>query len=473
MKRKKFLSLMLACMMMCSVTACNSAEKATVAEEQQKQQATDELAMREIRMNDYLGGTRRTLALKENILALVDTMKSNNAIIRENSPDTFWSKDGYQDFVTNFMNSNIIDDTMWFNEEEASWEDTYQYICSNSNSFTSLSDGSYVLKSGISILRNEKDDYSVTGLKDTLGTYSGGAEYRILYDCDKDWCKAYKTIDVNSVISPVVSDLYEYARLDDDTFAIQTYNERILVKLAPSGTDMDIRDREITEFYYSKLVADGVRTTFEPFEYLPEVEDDTSLYLSENAAINKVMQNFSDINANGDYAYRYGKSDSMFLVDNITKDITDEWVFEDKSLQQALCYKNGTLVVTTYNKLSEKYERFEYAVSGSSDSTIKELEKLVEISSLVGVVELQKTSAEEIPEETDRIDIQRKELEELGYSDEEIEDMLQVTEAETQETAVAETTEPSAETTETAPAETDSASEETTAEETSEAPEGE
>lgn len=470
------LSLLLACILMCSVTACNSADDAAVAEEQQIQQAEDELATREIHMNDYLGGTRRTLALKENVLALVDTMKSNNGVIRESSPDTFWSKDGYQDFVTNFMNSNIIDDTMWFNEEEASWEDTYQYICSNPNSFTALSDGSYVLKSGISILRNEKDDYSVTGLKDVLGTYSGGAEYRILYDCDKDWCKAYKTIDVNSVVAPVVSDLYEYARLDDDTFAIQTYNERILIKLASSGTDMDIREREITEFYYSKLVADGVRTTFEPFEYLPEVEDETSLYLGENAAINKAMQNFSDINAKGDYAYRYGKNDSLFLADNVAEDITAEWVFEDKSLQQALCYKNGTLVVTTYNKLSEKYERFEYAVSSASDSTITELEKLVEINSLVGIVELQKKNAEDVPEEADRMEIQRKELEEQGYSDEEIEDMLSGVISKTEVIPTTEATTESFD--ESAPAETDTESadvspEETTAEETSEAPEGE
>ena len=84
-------------MLMCSVTACNSADDAAVTEEQQVQQAEDELATREIHMNDYLGGTRRTLALKENVLALVDTMKSNNGVIRESSPDTFWSKDCYKD----------------------------------------------------------------------------------------------------------------------------------------------------------------------------------------------------------------------------------------------------------------------------------------------------------------------------------------------------------------------------------------
>lgn len=464
-------------MMMYSATACNS--DGTVTEEQAQQNAEAEIKTKVIHMNDYRGGLKRTLALKENMLALIDTMKSNNGTIRESSPDTFWSKDGYQDFVTNFMNTKIFDDTQWFNEEQLDWQGTYQQICSQPSSFTALNEGSYVLQSGVSVLRNEKDDYSVKGMKSLLGTYSGGAEYRILYDCDKDWCKAYKTIDVNSIVAPVVSDLYEYARLDDDTFAIQTYNERILIKLAPSGTDMDIREREITEFYYSKLVADGVRTTFEPFEYLPEVEDETSLYLGENAAINKAMQKFSDINAKGDYAYYYGRNDSMFLADNITKDITDEWVFEDKSLQQALCYKNGTLVVTTYNKLSEKYERFEYAVSSASDSTIKELEKLVEISSLVGVVELPEKASEEIPEETDEFAGQREELKNLGYSDEEIEEMIAGIAAGTKtDFSTEETTEPSAETTETAPAETDtdsadSAPEETTAEETSEAPEGE
>lgn len=468
------LSLLLACMMMCSVTACNSDD--AVAEEQVQQNAAAEMETKVIHMNDYRGGLKRTLALKENILALVDTMKSNNAAIRESSPDTFWSKDGYQDFVTNFMNTNLFDDTQWFNEEQSDWQGTYQQICSQPSSFTTLNEENYVLQSGVSVLRNEKDDYSVKGMKSFLGTYSGSAEYRILYDCDKDWCKAYKTIDVNSIVAPVVSDLYEYARLDDDTFAIQTYNERMLIKLAPSGTDIDIREREIIEFYYSKLVADGVRTTFEPFEYLPEVEDGTSLYLGENAAINKAMQNFSDINAKGDYAYRYGRNDSLFLADNVAEDITAEWVFEDKSLQQALCYKNGTLVVTTYNKLSEKYERFEYAVSSASDSTITELEKLVEISSLVGVVELQEKGSEEIPKETDEFESQREELRNLGYSESEIEEMIAGIAAGTvTEFSTEETTESSDES---APAETDTKSadvspEETTAEETSEAPEGE
>lgn len=85
----------------------------------------------------------------------------------------------------------------------------------------------------------------------------------------------------------------------------------------------------------------------------------------------------------------YGKNDSMFLTEDVAKDITPDWVFEDGSLQQAICYKDKALVVTTYNKLSEKYERFTYSAESVKDEDIKKLEALeepVEIS-VEGAVE--------------------------------------------------------------------------------------
>ena len=152
----------MSCIVLLGTTACanNSAE----TEEQQKAAQAAATLTKEIHMNDYRGGVLRTLALKDNILSLVEGMKANNASLRESNPDSFWTKDGYQDFVTNFMNTGIIDDTQWFNEEEADWEKTYAYLCSHKFRYTASSDGAYVLKDGVSIIRNEKDDYSIIGV---------------------------------------------------------------------------------------------------------------------------------------------------------------------------------------------------------------------------------------------------------------------------------------------------------------------
>lgn len=478
MKRKKTAALLLSCIMLLSagMTACGNNNQPT--EEQQAAAKAEETLTKEIHMNDYRGGITRTLAIKDNILTLVDDMKSNNAIVRENNPESFWTKDGYQDFVTNFMSTGIIDDTKWFNEEEASWESTYQQICSQKSRYTSSSDGSYVLSSGVKVLRNEKDDYSITGLKDISvkvinsklsqnETYNGTGNYRILYDCDKDWCKSYLTVSVDSSITPFTMEMLEYARIDDNTFAIQTETERILVKLEAVASDTDIRERKIKEFYYSRLVSDGVRTTFVPFTPLPVYDaGNSNLYSDANAQTNKAMEKFPAINNRGDCTTRYSKNNSLFLDDYliaVPQEETDtdcmekakEWVFEDKALQQALCYKDGSLVVTTYNKLSEKYERFEYAVSGTDEKNTKALEDLVEIQNLVGVVEIKAYTQEEMAD----ADMQnrRAELEDLGLTPEEIESILN--EGKT-ETASAET-EPETVSEETKPEKADTVSEET------------
>ena len=457
MNNKKLLALLLAGMMCMSVTACNKKEE--LSEEELAAQAAIETENKEILMNDYRGGVKRTLALKNSILELVDTMKANNVTVRENNPNSFWDKDDYQDFVTNFMNTAIINDTQWFNEEEADWEQTYSYICSQASSYTQATDGGYALKNGISITRNEKDDYSISGIKSGSvhtgnSSYEGTANYRILYDCDKDWCKAYMSVTVDRNIAPVTAELFEYARIDNDTFAIQTGNERILIKLESADSDTDIRQRTIKEFYYSKLVSDGARTTFEPFETLAEYDaGNSNLYSSANVKTNETMKQYPELNAKGDVATLYSKNDSLFLSEILfasegedTESETDdskkeekkkskneetgisatdkarEWVFEDKALQQALCYKDGSLVVTTYNKLSEKYERFEYAVAGTDEKITRELENMVEINNLVGVVELE-SYHQDSEDESDR-KMTRQELEDLGLSQEEIDALL-------------------------------------------------
>lgn len=402
-KKKRIISavfaLMLCCTSMVAFTGCG--EKQTPeeiqAQEQEKQAVTR--YNNELKQNDYRGGVQRCGVLKTSILQVMEDMKANNVAVREDNPNGFWNIEGYQDFVSTFLTSSIINDTQWFNEEEIApddpvknWESTLSQMKNNKLSFTTTGDGEtpYVFMNGVEVLRREKDDYSVTNvpfkfyLNDAGDeTYEGKMGLRILYDCDKDWCKAYGTAtqkEVNVFISP---QMFEFMRIDNDTFAIQTERERVFIKLKPVEGDVDIREREVAEFYYSKLVADGMRTTFKPYIPLPEYDEVTMVELKSNKDKNKLMADNIWLNEEGDIATMYGKTDSLFY--RTPSEITaDNFVFEDKALQQAICYKDGVLVATTYNKLSTEYEQFTYSLASADKKIIEELENKVQIKNLIG-----------------------------------------------------------------------------------------
>lgn len=354
-------------------------------------------ATREIRQNDFRGGVIRTVTLQNSVLKIMEGMKRNNIVVREDNPNSFWTTSGYQDFVSTFLNCKLINDTQWFNEEETDWVTLVNKMLSVPNSFTYQNDdGSYSAAIDSScVIRNEKDDYSITGTSDTVGDLGGKATYRILYDCDKDWCKAYTTVEINgSGVNNVTSQLFEYARISNNVFAIQTSKERLLVVLDAVETDTDLRSRTIKEFYYSRL-SGGQRTTFTPYEPLPE-EDEDGTPLFDNQRLNALRAQYSMLNEFGEIATQYGVKNSIFTQENVSE-TSYPWVFEDGALQQAIVYKQNTLVVTTYNKLSEKYERFIYSTNKVDEKLISEIEDMVKIEGLVGVVEVKKSDIETVP----------------------------------------------------------------------------
>ena len=398
---KKAIALFAAMMLaVTALTGCNNASQDINA--QQELAAANRKTM-EMKQNDYRGGITRMKAIQGSIIKVMDTMKGNNTIIREDNPNSFWYTEGYQDFVATFLDIPLINDTIWFNEEEGDWETTMRMMCSQKNSFNIVntdSETGYSL--ACKVTRNEKDDYLVSDLTTELTLLVNGraktykaekSQCRVLYDSDKDWCKAYLTQTIDEGIPDATTQMVEYMRIDNDTFAVQTSRERLLVKLKPAEQDTDIREREIKEFYYSKLVQEGMRTTFEPWLPLPETDEAMGKVLDDNIEQNRYMDSYKEFNENGDIATLYGQRDSVFFRNPQDVTVPEKFVFEDKSLQQAICYKDGVLVVTTYNKLSNAYERFTYAmkeVDGEKvDSKIaNELEKMVAINKLVGIQQL-------------------------------------------------------------------------------------
>ena len=83
----------------CSLFGKNDSEKAAEAEAKK--------TTVQMQQNDYMGGVLRTRALKDHVLSIMENMKSNNIIIRNDSPNSYWTTNGYQDFVSTFMTNPI------------------------------------------------------------------------------------------------------------------------------------------------------------------------------------------------------------------------------------------------------------------------------------------------------------------------------------------------------------------------------
>jgi hypothetical protein len=364
-----------------------------------KNQTTQNGEPKELQQNDYRGSVFRTQALQKSILAVIEEMKGNNQILRQSSPDAYWTKDGYQDFVLSFLADPIINDTIAFNEEQSTedkggFNDIITYVKGNENTFTRLNDdGKRVLKSGytaMEIIKNEKDDYSITGITRRYNTHAAEQDtaitesYRILYDCDKDWAKAYATASFSTLELPdITTDLFEYRRIDENRFLIQTSTERLYVVLAPAAEGAEsIPKRSIQEFAYSRLT-DGHRTTFEPYTRLPET-DENGWTVEANKQKNRAFEQFPDINETGDVSFAYGKNDSLFLKKSLANTDPLGWVFEDKALTQGIVYEDGILVVVTFNKLSESYERFVFAKGSFDEARVELIASRIEIEGLVG-----------------------------------------------------------------------------------------
>lgn len=435
MKRAAVMAVSMICIVS-ALSGCTTSKNAA-EDEAAKAQADAERLSREMKQNDYRGGVTRTNQLKTAVLDTIETMKSNNVTLRSSNPNSFWTTDGYQDFVVNFLSAPIIEDTQWFNEEETSWDEIVSWMGTVDSSFTKTTDSGFSLIDGIDIKRNEKDDYTVlnvpvsgvmfAGQENSESDIKGTENYKVLYDCDKDWCKAYSTLDLNTDYIPdIVPEIYEYARLDDNTFVVQTSRERLMVILEPAEQDTDFEDRTVKEFYYSKLVQDGMRTTYEPYHALAEYDDETGEFLDQNSMKNKAIQGYKVINGDGDIATQYGKKESLFLKEDVSKLGTD-WVFEDRSLQQTICYKDRCLVVITYNKLTEKYELFTYSAENVTDSDIKKLENMVKIEGLVGnrgipEIEIPKQDMNEIVKKQQE---NADDRDELGEADAEVDSALE------------------------------------------------
>ncbi len=411
---KKILATATALAMLMSFTACG----------QKKEEVVVDTLGDELRMSDYRGGVLRTAILQSKITGVIEEMKTNNVILRQDSPYDFWTTKGYQEFVSTILDTPLLDLTEWFTEEEGTWEEVYPNIQA-------------VVGEDVQITRNEEDDYLLTNVPTKFSIITNGiaksfnptADVRILYNSDKDWCKTYALASINEEIPRVTTELYEYQRITDDIFAIQTSKERIIIVLTPVEQGTDLRERTIKEFYYSRLVIEGERTTYTPFEPYQDTyldEEGKKQTIEENKQLNRLYNQYFFVNEQGDLNIRYGINDSMFL--KATDQINPYWVFEDKALQQGIVYKDGILIVTTYNKLSDEYERFIYTKTDANTENLQKLEDLVVIKDLVGVQPVEVKSTVVAPVLEQSVEEERSKQEQIHIEEEQAENTNDVSE---------------------------------------------
>lgn len=327
----------------------------------------------EVNQNDYRGAVKRTMAIKGNILSIIDTFNERNTSIVTENPSSYWESDAYKYLSLNFVNEELLNLTGFFNETETDWATVESATLGN---FTDA-EGNLLVQNYM-LVREDENKYVLNFTQNGIyawfqnKTASFNNVIDVTYDASHDWAKTVRTRREAYGTSPTVSDgLFEYARLGDNSFAIQTETERLYVVYEDTLYDEanaselltnPLADKKIVYFCYSRL--DGSPLP----QYLEVIED-------ENTG-EKILQfgyqvnNAVNVTANGEYICQYNPCDSMFYdIDNVN----ENWVLEHNGfLSQVLIYSEDTLTVKTLNELSNKMEYTIFHADGTTESGIEE-----------------------------------------------------------------------------------------------------
>lgn len=350
----------------------------------------------EVNQNDYRGAVMRTEAIKGNIMNIVNEFNGRNSAIVTENPSSYWDSDAYKYLSLNFLNSDIAQQTIFFNETETDWAT----VDSATRGLFSDEEGNMLVSEYLLVREMENQynlSYKQSGLyawfQNRTATFVNNIS--VLYDANHDWARATRTRKEIYGTSPLVNDgIFEYARLGNNSFAIQTETERLYVVYEDTLYDEanaselltnPLANKEIVYFAYSRLNGEIL-----PQYYAVDFDENTGEYIIH---FGNEVNNSIDVDTDGNYVRQYNPCDSMFL--NIESVGTD-WVLEQNGLfSQVLIYENGNLTVKTLNELSEQLEYTIFHADGTTESGI-EIPVSVEDIILEDLV-----TDEEIPEEAE------------------------------------------------------------------------
>ncbi len=403
----RFLSLIMSGLLSVSVLAgCGTNPEAEAAALQAQQEAAAaQMALTEVNQNDYRGAIMRVESIKKALMGVVDTFNERNNAITSESPSNFWSSDSYKYLGMNLLNYDVWYNTSFFNETETTWDEAVEYT---KQLYGADPETGYISSvQNFNIERVEANIYKMTYTEPNIKVpyykygeqgYTFGTVYEITYDANHDWaqCVRYRTFSGKKI----ADGLFEYARISDTEFVVQTETERLYVKYADglydyndgvvsgdavstdetSGQTADataqpvlhdpLSEKPIAEFYYTQL--NGAPR----YEYaeivVPEEEDALPFFSFFDGNSTIIQQGFNEINDNLEYVCIYNaERDSIF---NDMTQLGKDWVFADNGrFKLSLAYYDDMLVVKNENTLVNKLECTNFLVDGTTESFTEDI----------------------------------------------------------------------------------------------------
>lgn len=343
--------------------------------------------------NDYYGACNRTIEIQEKIYNLTKSFQREDS--EYDSLNNFWEDAKY--FYLNFspINTEALEHTYCYNEEQVSWDEA-----------VALNVESWNVNEQETVKYNHEGKHQYSYIVPDLSQHKPyfKNEYTNVnrkavseYIPDKDWMSTiiYDSVDGENA----QTNMFEYARIENGA-VFQTDNERCLVYFRDEWEEVVIpvlKTREktytdnkgktvtayeqyveevpmehflgrgISELYYSKLV-EGTRPKYkdEKREYIDSLFEDADTSAKMDAAIQK-LNDFITLESSSKYnnkmlsnkgnetsylAMHYNEDESLFPIIN---EINKNWVISDDEVyEQTVVYQNGKIELSYANNLSGK-----------------------------------------------------------------------------------------------------------------------
>ena len=309
--------------------------------------------------NDYNGALGRIGRISGDAQTIISSYMENAKAVMEQNPTDYWTVSDFFHINLEFPDLTAREHTEYLNER-ATWEETYNLVYK-----TFLNSEGKLSPKSLSITRNSEGDYTVY-FKDYVDTPRGRVftdrTVNCIYDASHDWLRTYvldysKTDKVN-----FLDYLIEYARLENDTFLVQTQKERFACTYNPDGT--------VKSFWYSQLNAKKDRAKYHPY-IVTEPDIPVSLSGEPTKAIEYV-----DVDTTGKNLNIYDSDDTIFTrlssFDSdsgfsIDTEKVKAWVFEEPTTLVSASYEDGILTVQKINELSGELEVYKVSGNGRVD----------------------------------------------------------------------------------------------------------
>lgn len=416
MKRKtvKWLCLLLSAMLCLSATACASKEeKQAQIVEQQKTTA----AGLEVNQNDYRGGYMRIQAIKGKVVEILNNFNAsqNKEIIQQN-PSNYWNDDNFLYFDTNFLVSEWLTNTRYFNEMQTDWDTAKssmmkQFYNENGNIV-------YPGVRSVTVSRDETTtnhyyvDYTWNGLPEyaKARATSFNMNYHIdcTYDANHDWLQMVKTASCNQLANvDITEELIEYGRQKKtNSFVIQFPTERLYITYETLEGNSEnefnpLENAKITSFAYSRLSG----------KKLPHYVEEEISKIEQGILTEGVKT--EGLDEEGNVVFQYNLRDSIFPhFDDITADWVLEFPIEEGYYDNYIVFDGTNMTIYNQNHMSNQMEIIEFHSDGTiQDKTLSLQETLTpftlnwvnEDGSLTGELELFVNETHDLTDETGEV----------------------------------------------------------------------